>query len=148
MSIMIFSLVSNSSNHPLLFNMWKRSLCDYTLLLKKVNWSMYIKKKKKCWSGQVNSAPIFFYNNPHNIQCCFELMCFTYWIVFHFEPISIGERCWFKMNHYFVAWRYMAWWNWSTTILSHHGWCTWTTIINGQGIRAEKISYLFVSFGS
>ena len=47
------------------------------------------------------------------------------------------------MNQDLIAWRDMAGRNWITTILSHYGWCTWTTIINGQGIIAEK-KYLFV----
>ena len=110
----------------------------YTLLLKKVNWSTDIKKTKKCWSGRVNSTPLFLYNNPHIIQCYFELMCFTYWIVFHLESSSCHVIIRLKLNQDLIAWWHMAGRNWSITILSHHGWCTWTTIINGQGIPAKK----------
>ena len=94
-------------------------------------------------SGWVNSTPTFLYNNPHNIQYCFELMCFTYWIVFHLESSSCHVIIRLKLNQDLIAWWHMAGRNWSITILSHHGWCTWTTIINGQGIKAER-NILFV----
>ena len=110
----------------------------YIVIKKNVNWSMYIKKKEKVLgSGQVNSTPTFLYNNPHNIQCCFELMCFTYWMVFHFESNFCCFSIRLKLNQDLIAWRDMAGRNWITTILSHHGWCTWSTVINGQGITAE-----------
>ena len=70
--------------------------------------------------------------------------CVTCLFIFHFETIIIAiEIVSFKMNQDLIAWRDMAGRNWITTILSHHGWCTWITIINGQGIQAEKIG-LFV----
>ena len=66
----------------------------------------------------------------------------TCWNVFHFESIFIGiiiVR--FKLNHHIFAWWCVAGWNWSTTILSHYEWCTWTTIKNGQVITAKKIIF-------
>ena len=118
----------------------------YTLLLKKVNWSTDIKKTKKCWSGRVNSTPLFLYNNAPIIQCCFELMCFTYWIVFHFESSFCCTPIRMKMNEDLIAWWDMAGRNWVTAIHSHHGWCTWSSVINDQGIPAEKIECLLCSF--
>ena len=70
-------------------------------------------------------------------------MCFTYWIVLHFKSSSHSYLIRMKLNQDLIAWRDMAGRNWITTILSHHGWCTWTTVINGQGIIAEKTS-LFI----
>ena len=40
----------------------------------------------------------------------------------------------------------MAGWNWITTILSHHWWCTGITVIYSQGIPAAKIAFLMFSF--
>ena len=117
----------------------------YTLLLKKVNWSRYIKRTKKCWSGRVNSTPIFLYNNPHVIQCCFELMCFTYWIVFHFESSFCSITIRMKLNQDLIVWWDSAVRNWITAILSQHIWCTWITIINGQEIIAETNGMVFFS---
>ena len=64
--------------------------------------------------------------------------CVTCWIVLHFKSSSYSIHIRMKLNQDLIAWRDMAWRNWITTILSHHGWCTWSTIINGQGIIAEK----------
>ena len=65
--------------------------------------------------------------------------CVTCLCIFHFETIIIAiVIVSFKMNQDLIAWRDMAGRNWITTILSHHGWCTWITIINGQGIPAKK----------
>ena len=70
----------------------------------------------------------------------------TCWIVFHLESSISYTPIRLKMNQDLIAWRNMAGRNWITTILSHHEWCTWTTIINGQGIIAEKIGCFFLSF--
>ena len=78
-----------------------------------------------------------------DLNWCVLLTC---WIVFHFESSFCHSPIRFKLNHDPIAWWYMVGSNWSTTILSHHGWCTWSTIINGQGIPAEKIIYWFFSF--
>ena len=75
--------------------------------------------------------------------------CVTCLCIFHFETIIIAiVIVSFKMNQDLIAWRDMAGRNWITTILSHHGWCTWTPIINGQGVIAEKNGCLFLSFSS
>ena len=71
--------------------------------------------------------------------------CDTCLCIFHFETIIIAiVMVSFKMNQDLIAWRDMAGRNWITTILSHHGWCTWITIINGQGIIAEKNRLFFL----
>ena len=75
-----------------------------------------------------------------------SVVLLTYWIVFHLESTKIFTRIRLKMNQDLIAWRDMAGRNWITTILSNHGWCTWTTIINGQRIPAEKNGYLFFLF--
>ena len=70
--------------------------------------------------------------------------CVTCLCIFHFETIIIAiVIVSFKMNQDLIAWRDMAGRNWITTIKAHHGWCTWSTIINGQGIIPEK-KYMFV----
>ena len=69
--------------------------------------------------------------------------CATCWIVFHFESSPCLTPIRFKLNQDLIAWWDMAGRNWIATILSNHGWCTWTTIINGHGIIAEKIGCFF-----
>ena len=64
-------------------------------------------------------------------------------IVFHLKSSSCYTPIRLKMNQDLIAWRDMAGRNWITTILSHQGWCTWSTIINGQEIIARKIT-LFI----
>ena len=73
-----------------------------------------------------------------------SVVLLTYWIVFHLESTKIFNRIRLKMNQDLIAWRDMDGRNWITTIFSHHEWCTWIPIINGQGIIAEKIYRLFV----
>ena len=68
----------------------------------------------------------------------------TYWMVFHFESSSCQIPIRLKMKQDLNAWWDMAGRNWITTIFSHHEWCTWIPIINGQGIIAEKTYKLFV----
>ena len=67
----------------------------------------------------------------------------TLWIVFHFKSRCCCRPVRMKMNKDLIAWRDLAWRNWRTTILSHHGWCNWTTVINGQKIKPKEIG-LFV----
>ena len=86
----------------------------------------------------------FFYEmNTINHFCLNWCDLLTYWIVLHLESTISSTPIRLKFNQDLIAWRNMAGRNWITTILSHHGWCTWTTIINGQGIIAEKTS-LFI----
>ena len=99
-------------------------VCAYTFLI--INGKLIEAcslRKKVLKSGWVNCTSTFLYNNPHNIQYCFELMCFTYWIVFHLESSFCVRPIRLKLNQDLIAWRDMAGRNWITTILSHHGWC-------------------------
>ena len=66
--------------------------------------------------------------------------CFTCWNVFHLESTISSTPIRFKLNQDLTAWWDMTGRNWIATILSHHWWCTWTTIINGQRIIAENIN--------
>ena len=76
-----------------------------------------------------------------------SVVLLTYWIVFHLESTKIFNRIRLKMNQDLIAWRDMDGRNWITTIFSNHGWCTWSTIINCQGIIPEKyVGSLFFSF--
>ena len=62
-----------------------------------------------------------------------------YWMVFYLEPSISYTQIRLKMNQDLIAWWDKAGRSWMTTIFSQHGWCTWTTIIDSQGISAEKI---------
>ena len=66
----------------------------------------------------MKSTPTILYNNPHYIQCCFELMCVTYWIVFHLESSFCYRPIRLKFNQDLIAWRDMAGRNW-IKIFSH-----------------------------
>ena len=83
----------------------------------------------------------FFFSNLKNIKFVF----FSYLLLLHFKSSSHSCLIRMKLNQDLIAWRDMAGRNWITTILSHHGWCTWSTIINDQGIPAEKIECLLFS---
>ena len=95
---------------------------------------------------EMKSTAAILYNNPHNIQCCFLNWCVTWWIVFQFESSPSPDPIRMKINQNLIAWWDMAWRNWVTAILSHHGHPTWSSVINDQGIRAEKIECLLFSF--
>ena len=71
---------------------------------------------------------------------CILLTC---WIIFHLKSMKMGNDVNNQMNKDLIAGRYMARWNWSTTILSQHEWSTWTTVINGHRVKAAKKKMFF-----
>ena len=62
---------------------------------------------------EMKSTPTILYNNPHNIQCCFELMCYLldgilFWIQLLFDsrqiesesrPHCLKRHGWEELNH-------------------------------------------------
>ena len=127
----------------------KQSLFDYTYIIikKMLIEACTLRKKKKCYDrARWIDLPYF----SIIILMIFSIVlnwCVTCWIVFHLESSFCYRPIRLKLNQDLIAWRDMAGRNWITTILSHHRWCTWIPIINGQGIIAEKhICCLFFSF--
>ena len=108
------------------------------------NWTLKKNQQKNTWNYRVfPKFCIFFYSVLFWIWC----VLLTWWIVLNFESkiINIIMVSSFKVDQDLIAWRRdVARWNWKATIHSHHGWCTWTTIINVQWIIAEKLECWFV----
>ena len=125
-----------------------KKMCLISLI---VNFDQFYTKRIKIHGNEECSqisASIYTWTTAWSmIYMIVTVVLLTYWIVFHFESSISFTIIRLKMNQDLIAWRDMAGRNWITTILSNHGWCTWSTIINCQGIIPEKyVGSLFFSF--
>ena len=107
-----------------------KKLIWLNIVMKKILIEAYSEKEKVLRLGQVNSTPIFLYNNPHNIQCCFELMCYLldcipFWIHHKLhchqienesKPHCLKRHGWVELN-YHNTFR-----SWVMYLNHHHKW--------------------------
>ena len=117
----------------LLKPLWKVTYCKWPY----IGWGFFQSLRWKLWD--VWFCPIFSYLLKNY---WIDYLLLTLWIILHFKSTPGGTRISYKMHQYLIAWWDMARWNWIPTIFSNHGWCTWTTVIDKQGIPTEKKIYV------